>query len=132
MQEAHRHGVPVRYVFDPDTFVLSEAPTTWRQWARQKLRHTSAGRYYDRAATLGLALFHGSALAVWLAPVFLGWTGGAMLAARFLVQRAVLRNAMQTFGERDLTLAQPLLDAGYALYNTVLAPLGGLLRPKAW
>ncbi len=55
-----------------------------------------------------------------------------MLAARFLVQRAVLRNAMQTFGEHDLTLAQPLLDAGYALYTTVLAPLGGLLRPKAW
>lgn len=132
VQEAHRHGVLVRYVFDPDTFVLSEAPVTWRQWVRQKLRHTSAGRFYDGDATLALALFHGSALAVWLAPVFLGWTGAALLAARFLVQRAVLRDALQTFGATDLTLVQPFLDAGYALYATILAPLGGLLRPKAW
>ncbi len=39
---------------------------------------------------------------------------------------------MHIFRAADLTLAQPLLDAGYAIYNTVLAPLGGLLRPKAW
>ena len=132
VQEAHRHGVPVRYVFDPEAFVLSEAPATWQRWARQKLRHTSAGRFYDRVATLALALFHGSALAVWLAPVFLGWTGAGLLAARFLVQRAVLRDAMEMFGEHDLTLAQPLLDAGYALYTTVLAPLGAVFTPKQW
>lgn len=132
VQEAHRHGVPVCAVLDPDAFVLSDAPATWRRWARQKLRHTSAGRFYDRGVQAALAVFHGSNLAVWLAPVFLGWTGAGLLAARFLVQRAVLRNAMETFGERDLTLAQPLLDAGYVLYNMLLAPLGAVLPPKRW
>lgn len=132
VQEAHRHGIPVRYVADPDAFVVSEAPKTWRQWARQKLRHTSAGRHYDRGVQFALAVFHGSNLLVWCAPLFLGWTGAGLLAGRFLIQRAVLRSAMETLGERDLTLAQPLLDAGYVLYNTLLAPLGTLWTPKRW
>jgi cellulose synthase/poly-beta-1,6-N-acetylglucosamine synthase-like glycosyltransferase len=132
VQEAHRHGVPVRYVADPGAFVVSEAPATWRRWLRQKLRHTSAGRHYDRDVQAGLAVFHGSNLLVWVAPLVLGWTGAGLLAARFLVQRAVLRSAMEALGERDLTLAQPLLDAGYALYNTLLAPLGTVWRPKRW
>jgi hypothetical protein len=132
VQEAHGHGVPVRYVADPDAFVVSEAPKTWRRWARQKLRHTSAGRHYDRAVQFALAVFHGSNLLVWLAPLVLGWTGAGLLAGRFLVQRAVLRSAMETLGERDLTLAQPLLDAGYVLYNTLLAPLGTLWTPRRW
>ncbi len=132
VQEAHRHGVPVRYVFDPASFVPSEAPATWGAWARQKLRHTSAGRHYDRAVQAALAVFHASNLAVWLAPLFLGWTGAGLLAARFLAQRAVLRDAAHTFSESDLMLPQPLLDGLYVLYNALLAPLGVLLTPKRW
>lgn len=129
---ARRDAAPVRYVVDANTFVLSDAPTTWRQWARQKLRHASAGGHYGRGVQAGLALFHGSNLLVWLAPVFLGWTGAALFAGRFLVQRAVLRSAMKTFGEFDLSLAQPLLDGLYLLYNTLLAPLGAVRTPTRW
>lgn len=129
---ARREAAPVRFVSDPATFVPSEAPASWRRWARQKLRHASAGAFYDRRVQLALALFHGSSLLVWAAPVFLGWTGAALLAGRFLVQRAVLRGAMETLEARDLTLAQPLLDGLYLLYNTLLAPLGTVQRPKRW
>ena len=129
---ARQDAAPVRYVFDPETFVPSEAPTTWRRWARQKLRHTSAGTHYGRGVQVALTLFHGSNLLVWLAPLVLGWTGAAFLAGRFLVQRAVLRQAMQTLGEADLTLAQPFLDALYLLYNTLLAPLGAVRKPTRW
>ncbi len=132
VQEAHRHGIPVRYVFDPASFVPSEAPSTWRQWVRQKLRHTSAGAFYDRGIQAVLAVFHASNLLVWLAPLVLGWTGAGLLAARFLVQRVVLRDAVHTFDETNLLLAQPLLDVGYVLYNTLVAPLGTLLTPKRW
>ncbi len=132
VQAAHRHGTPVRFVFDPASFVPSEAPATWRAWARQKLRHASAGKHYGPGVQASLAVFHGSNLVAWLAPLFLGWTGAGLLAARFLVQRAVLRDAAQSFGETDLMLPQPLLDAGYALYNTLLAPLGAVLTPKRW
>ncbi len=132
VQEVHRRGIPVGYLFDEASFVPSEAPGSWRRWARQKLRHTSAGRHYGRGVQAALAVFHGSNLLVWLAPLVLGWTGAGLLAARFLVQRAVLRNAAHTFGEADLLLPQPFLDAGYVVYNTLLAPLGAVLTPKRW
>ena len=133
VQEVARRDVaPVRFVFDPAMFVPSAAPSTWRRWARQKLRHTSAGAFYDRRVQLALALFHGSSLLVWVAPAFLGWTGAALLAGRFIIQRAVLREAMETFEVRDLALVQPLLDGLYLLYNTLLAPLGAVWTPKRW
>lgn len=133
VQEVARTGAaPVRYVLDPAAFVPSEAPPTWRAWARQKLRHTSAGRFYRRGAQAHLALFHASNLAVWLAPVFLGWTGAGLLAARFLGQRLVLGEAARAFGEEGLMPAQPLLDLGYLLYNSLLAPLGTLRVPRRW
>ena len=133
VQEVARQGAaPVRFVFDPATFVPSDAPPTWRRWARQKLRHTSAGSHYGRRVQLALTVFHGSNLLVWTAPLVLGWTGAALLAGRFLFQRAVLREAMETFDARDLSLAQPLLDGLYLLYNTLLAPLGAVWRPKRW
>lgn len=133
VQEVARTDVaPVRFVSDPATFVPSDTPRTWKRWTRQKLRHTSAGAHYDRSVQIALALFHGSSLLVWVAPVFLGWTGAALLAGRFLFQRAVLREAMETFEARDLSLAQPFLDGLYLLYNTLLAPLGAVWAPKRW
>ncbi|MDX1532363.1 MAG: hypothetical protein R3362_12605, partial [Rhodothermales bacterium] len=117
---------------DPEAFVPSEAPASWRKWARQKRRHTSAGRFYRRSVKAHLALFHGTNLLVWVAPAFLGWTGAALLAGRFLVQRVALREAAPAFGEADLMLAQPLLDFGYFLYNTFWAPLGTVAVPRRW
>lgn len=131
VQEAHRHGVPVRYVLDAP--VPSEPPHTWRAWMRQKQRHTSAGRHYDRTVQFALAVFHASNLGVWIAPLVLGWTGFALLAARFLVQRGVLRGAFEAFAaEPDLHVGQPLLDLGYVVYNTLLAPLGVLRGGTRW
>jgi cellulose synthase/poly-beta-1,6-N-acetylglucosamine synthase-like glycosyltransferase len=132
VQQAHRHGAPVRYVADPAAHVPSEPAATWGQWARQKLRHTSAGRFYDRTVQVHLALFHVSNLVVWLAPAFLGWTGAGLLAIRFLIQRATLNRAAEALGEKDLMLPQPVLDVGYVLYNSLLAPAGTLRVPKRW
>ena len=138
VQEVARTGAaPVRYVLDPASFVPSAAPATFGAWLRQKRRHASGGRHYRPAAQVHLLFFHASNLLVWLgAPVL--WLaagtpwGAGFLAARFLVQRAALRPAEEAFGARDLTLAQPLLDLLYLLHNTLVAPLGVLLKPRRW
>ena len=138
VQEVARTGAaPIRYVLDPDTFVPSEAPATFRAWLRQKRRHTSAGRFYSRSAQAHLLLFHGSSLALWLGVPVLAladgvWWGAGLLAVRFLVQRAAMKEAEEAFGARDLTLVQPVLDLLYLLYNTTVAPLGARLRPRRW
>jgi glycosyltransferase involved in cell wall biosynthesis len=132
VQSAARAGVAVRYVLDAGAFVESDAPATVRAWLRQKRRHASAGRRYRAGVLLALGAFHATGLAVWLAPVVLGWTGAAILAARLLAQRAVLRGAFTDFDARDLSLPQPALDAAYALYNVGFAIAGLLPDPRRW
>jgi cellulose synthase/poly-beta-1,6-N-acetylglucosamine synthase-like glycosyltransferase len=132
VQSAARGGTPARFVLDPASFVMTEPPATMREWIRQKRRHASAGRRYVAGALAALGMLHASSLAIWLAPVFLGWTGAALLAIRILVQRQVLRRALVEFDARDLSFAQPLLDAGYAVYNVGFTVLGALPDPRRW
>lgn len=133
VQQARRAGAPIRYILEPAAFVESDAPPSWRAWIRQKLRHTSAGRHYDRSSQFHLSVFHASNLGVWIAPLFIGWAGAALLAARFLAQRAVLRRAATAFeAEPDVMVFQPLLDLAYLLYNTILAPVGVFVGGRKW
>ncbi len=134
---ARSNAAPVRFVLDSSSFVTSDAPATFRGWLHQKLRHTSAGRYYSRQAQAHLLVFHLSNLLLWLGvPVIKlatgTWLGAGLLAFRFLVQRAVLRPAEQAFEVRDLALSQPFLDGLYLLYNVLIAPIGALVKPKRW
>ena len=134
---ARTNAAAVRYVLDSGSFVSSNAPATFGGWLRQKLRHTSAGRYYSRTAKAHLLLFHASNVLLWLGVPVLriasgSWLGIGLLAVRFLIQRAALRPAEQAFGTRDLSLFQPFLDGLYLLYNTLVAPAGALLKPKRW
>ncbi len=129
---ARRRAAAVRPLFDPCTFVPSDPPATWRQWVRQKRRHVSAGRFYSRGVQAHLALFQATGIALWAAPLWLGWLGVALLAARLLVQGLALRRAAYVFRERDLLPTQPLLDLLYAAYNLLLAPLGLARMPRRW
>lgn len=138
VQEVARTGAaPVRYVLDPEAFVPSAAPSTFSGWLRQKRRHASAGGHYRPAVKAHLFAFHASNGLVWLgAPVL--WLaagtpwGAGFLAVRFLAQRAALKGAEESFGARDLTLAQPFLDLLYLLHHALVAPLGVLLKPTRW
>ncbi|MEM8600649.1 MAG: glycosyltransferase [Bacteroidota bacterium] len=129
VQEVHRQrAAPIRFV--ADAVAPTDPPTTLGGWLRQKQRHTSAGRFYDRTALALLAGFHLTHGLVWLgAPVFwaLGsWTGAGLLAALLLIQRGVLRGPAETLGTADVMPAWPFWMWGYALYNSFAAPLGGL------
>jgi cellulose synthase/poly-beta-1,6-N-acetylglucosamine synthase-like glycosyltransferase len=133
VQEVARcRAATVRHVFDPRAFVPSDPPAMWRQWLRQKLRHLSAGRFYDRGVQAHLALFHMTGVVLWAAPFAAGWIGAGLLVARLLVQGLALRRAAHVLGERDLLPTQPLLDLLYAAYNLLIAPLGLARMPKRW
>ncbi|MEO1477282.1 MAG: glycosyltransferase [Bacteroidota bacterium] len=129
VQEVHRQrAAPIRFIVAATA--PTDPPATLGAWLRQKQRHTSAGRFYDRAALALLTGFHLTHGLVWLgAPVFwaLGsWTGAGLLAALLLIQRGVLREPAETLGTADVMPAWPLWMWGYALYNSFAAPLGGL------
>lgn len=129
---ARRRAAPIQAVLAPEAFVPSNPPASWQQWIRQKRRHLSAGQFYDRRTLAYLALFHTTHMALWLAPLFLGWTGAGLLAGKLIGQGIVLRHAAHMLHERDLLPAFPLLELGYAAYTLLMAPLGLARLPKRW
>lgn len=129
---ARRRVAGIRHLFDARSFVPSTPPATWGTWFRQKRRHLSAGRFYDRGMKTHLALFHATSIVLWAAPFGFGWWGMGLLAAKLVVQGVLLRRAAAVFGERDLLPVQPFLELLYAAYNLVLAPLGLARMPRRW
>ncbi len=129
---ARRRAAVVRHVFEVRSFVPSNPPATWQVWLRQKRRHLSAGRFYDRGMQAHLAFFHATGIALWAAPLALGWAGLGLLGAKLILQTAVLYRAAAAFHERDLLPTQPFLELLYVAYNLLLAPLGLARMPKRW
>lgn len=132
IQAVHRAGAPVLPTVDPDTFVETRAPSSWRSWVQQKRRHVSAGRAYDAVPATHLALYHGSHIALWIAPLVLGTLGIGLLATRLLVHSLVSSRAAEAFDELDLAAFFPVGEALLALYHVVLVPLGLLRPPDTW
>ena len=133
VQEVARRGAAsIRHIFGPPTYVDTDAPATWRGWLHQKRRHASAGRFYDRRIQGHLALFQGTNILVWVAPLLSGWGGLALLIAKLAVQGAVLLGPARVLRETRLLLPLPLLDLLYAGYNLLVAPLGLARIPQKW
>ena len=126
-----RQAAPVYAVLDPDAFVPTEAPSTWRAWLRGKRRHVSAGRFYRRRALLHLGLFQGSGAVLWAAPLLAGWAGAALLAGKLAVQYTALREAADLLDERDLMPGLPLWDLLHTAYLAAITPFGATV-PERW
>jgi cellulose synthase/poly-beta-1,6-N-acetylglucosamine synthase-like glycosyltransferase len=133
VQAVHRQdAAPVRPLLDDRTFVPTDAPASWRDWWRQRRRHVSAGRHYDRTVGLHLTLLHASLVLLWLSPLVLGTTGAGLLATGLLARHSHLGPAAELFGETDLLAVFPLWEMGYALYHAVVVPVGLLRPPDRW
>ncbi len=127
-----RNSGRVVQLFGDETYVPTDAPRTFIQWLRQKMRHTSAGRFYPRNAQLHLTIYHATSILLCLAPFFIGWIGAAFLAARFLAHGLSLSQAAKNFGERSLMPSYPVLEILYIVYNMVVAPAGLVRKPVRW
>src|SRR5690606_7297780 len=119
-------------LLDPASFVLTDAPRSWRSWLRQKRRHVSAARLYDRRIAAYLTVFQATSILTWLLPVVLGWAGVALLALRLVIQFAVLRRGAQSLREMDLMPWFIPLEFLYALYNVVVVPFALLFVRRDW
>lgn len=129
---ARQDAAEVIHVFAPGAYVRSDPPATWREWIRQKIRHTSAGRFYPRSARVHLTTFQATNLLVWIAPLVLGWTGALLLGIKLVVQGVVLREGERVLDDRGYVSTLPLLDFGYVLYNLLIAPIGLVRMPRKW
>jgi hypothetical protein len=126
-----KQAAPIYAVLDADTFVPTEAPSTWRAWLRGKRRHVSAGRFYRARALAHLGLFQGSGALLWAAPLLAGGAGAALLSGKLAVQHAVLREAAALLDERDLLPGLPLWDLLHTAYLAAITPFGAT-PPERW
>lgn len=120
----------------PETVTWSEPKQRFGAWIRQKLRHASAGPAYNLRSKLILAGFHGLQVIFyvsWGAVLFNDPTGqwsGGIYGIRTLLLMGILAQTDACARDWKLTLAFPLLDLGYLLYNLLLVPAGWIMKPK--
>jgi len=88
-------GVRVAAVYTDASQVPSRGADNLLAFLRQKRRHISASKAYARRQQIGYALHHVSNVALWSAPLFLGWAGGGLLSLKFLVDGLIFRQAMR-------------------------------------
>lgn len=122
----------ILHLFGLETYVPTTAPETWHQWFRQKIRHTSAGRFYPRDVKLHLTLYHATSTLLWIAPLVVGWWGALYLGIRLVTQGVFLAEGARLLGEERIYPAQPFLEFLYAIYNIFVAPLGLIRMPAKW
>lgn len=117
----------IAVVQNRDAFTYSEAKQTWKEYAVQKRRHLSTGKYYKTfpKRLLGLyALSHG---AMWLLFFILLFVQGWGMAFLLVLLRCTLYWALWTqtarrLRERYLWYWFPLFDIGWLIYNFAFAP----------
>jgi glycosyltransferase involved in cell wall biosynthesis len=119
---------------DKDTFTVSEPSKTFGEWAKQKRRHNSSGRYYKPQHKFLLALYSFSLFLfyptlivsllsqLWIAALII-------FVARFILQGVVLYSNMKKLNEKDLFIFFPLFDVLMFFYYIIFA-VSVIRKPK--
>lgn len=114
---------------------ISDAPATWADWLRQKLRHMSAAPAYATRSKLILGAFHALHILFYLSLMLAlcvspqpGWAALIWGCRAIFVAMMVL---LTDWPDRhDLLLMSPVLDLLYALYVALIGPAGMFAQPK--
>ena len=138
VQDAVRLGFRARVVADPAAHTLSQSPSTWRAWWRQKRRHLSAGARYRLADRMRIGSFIMANLLFYFAPLGLfffpeNWVPLiAIWVARTLLVCAVYARLGRRLDQPQPLALLPVLDAVYFFYYLALGISLSLNRTLRW
>ncbi|MFI5124276.1 MAG: glycosyltransferase [Chitinophagales bacterium] len=121
------YGANTRIVIDPESFTLSEPKKTFREWARQKSRHHSTGKFYRPKQQWLLGLYSVSQFLFYpafiVSLIYFHWALVlAVFALRFLLQGFIYFRVMKKLNESDLFPFWWLLDIWMIGYYLIFAP----------
>jgi len=75
LQQITRHPKwDVRYSFQSNTHVPAFGPVNFSEFLRQKKRHISAGRHFDRGQQAGYGIYHLANFGLWFIAIMGFWT----------------------------------------------------------
>lgn len=119
----------------PEAFTLSDTPSNWNQWIKQKRRHYSTAKYYKPLHKFLLGLYSLSHFLFFpiliTAIAFYSWQWSLLVFfIRFIIQIIILYPSMKKLNEKDLFPFFILLDLWMFFYYFIFS-ITLLMKPRA-
>jgi len=130
-------GHNTKVILDPDTFVYSTPKTTWKSYYRQKARHYTTGRHYNRKHQLLLGLLSLSHFLHYIGGLVLLMNSSTMFVSFFYTVRILVivfyyRLILDRFQEKDLWFWIPVLDFTLILHFLIFSPSLTTGKTRPW
>jgi cellulose synthase/poly-beta-1,6-N-acetylglucosamine synthase-like glycosyltransferase len=129
LQKMGELNLPVQMCLEPQGWIRTAPPETFRQFLRQRRRHFSAGKKYRFPLQAGYFLYHAANLILWMAGLFY-WPALGLLLLKLLGDWMIIRQGQKLFREDFSFPATIVFDFLYLLYNTLIGPLGHIGKVK--
>jgi len=127
----------IRFTTDPQSYVRTVPPSGFGQFVEQRKRHFSAGKWFSPLLKAFFLVYHGANL-ILIAALVVGLIPAAHLSfamPAFLLKLCgdaiLLLATAHRFHSYPVAIQFPVMEFLYALYNTVIGPLG-FFRSFAW
>jgi glycosyltransferase involved in cell wall biosynthesis len=119
----------------PEAFTLSDSPSNWNQWIKQKRRHYSTAKYYKPLHKFLLGLYSLSHFLFFpiliTAIAFYSWQWSLLVFfIRFIIQIIILYPSMKKLNEKDLFPFFIFLDLWMFFYYFIFS-ITLLMKPRA-
>lgn len=124
-------------VVDKDAFTLSEPPSSWPHWIRQKRRHYTTSRYYKGIHRFLLSLYAFSLFLFYpllvVSAFLFDWryVAGVFLL-RFIIQAVIFAKATKKLDEKDLLPWFLVFDIGMFFYYLFFSAALFRKPAKSW
>jgi cellulose synthase/poly-beta-1,6-N-acetylglucosamine synthase-like glycosyltransferase len=129
LQKFGRKKLSVRFCSNPDGWVSTPAPDSFRKFLQQRRRHFAAGKYYQLKFRIAYFLYHTSNVAVWIMP-FIYPISAFLLFLKIVCNTALLYNSKKIFKEKMNPLYVPVFEIFFMLYAVLVGMLGSWGRIK--
>lgn len=122
----------------PDSFVYSEAKTTWKDYFKQKMRHFSVGKMYKSSDKWNLSLIASSVTLFYIGIIVAfslqinPFVISAFLAFRLFLTAIFYYSAMKKLHMKDLWWFFPILDILYFLTMPLWSIIAIFSKQKRW
>lgn len=119
-----------------DSFTYSDGKTTWKEWAAQKRRHLSTGKYYKPHIKVLLGAYGFSHALMWLCFLIMfivDWKLAMFLAGIRCKGYWLIWSATSgKIFEKNLIFLFPIFDPAWAVYNFVFLPYITWKNKQQW
>lgn len=119
----------IRYVTNPESFVPTDPPRTFRDFIQQRTRHFSAGKFFPAEMKVFFFAFHASNLLVFISFIEAlasgrSWHAYVPFITKCAVDSILFFRVARLFRTLDFAPSFLLYEFLYILYNSFIGPIG--------